>query len=181
MEIQVTTRNMKLDTENQDYAEQKLGKLHKYLNTISTIKLELVDERSKTRPIYTAQVTININGFLLRGEHKGDSIRSAVDDVFEVMERLVTKYKKRYEINKGREPESIRRLDIEEEKKVVDKSRVAKSKSFLVKPMTTSQAIDQMEFIGHDFFIFLNAKDSSVNVVYRRKDGKYGLIQPQFS
>jgi len=62
-----------------------------------------------------------------------------------------------------------------------DKSRVAKSKSFLVKPMTTSQAIDQMEFIGHDFFIFLNARDNSVNVVYRRKDGRYGLIQPQFS
>ncbi len=181
MEIQVTARNISLDSEIKDYAEEKLAKLHKYLNTISTIKLELVDEKSKTRQIYTAQVTININGFLLRGEHKGDSIRSAVDEVFEVMERLVTKYKKRYEINKGREPESIRMLDVEEEKKVVEKSRVAKSKSFLVKPMTTSQAIDQMEFIGHDFFIFLNARDNSVNIVYRRKDGKYGLIQPQFS
>jgi putative sigma-54 modulation protein len=181
MEIQVTARNIRLDPGIKDYAEQKLGKLHKYLNTISTIKLELVDEKSKTRQIYTAQVTININGFLLRGEHKGDSIRSAVDEVVEVMEHLVTKYKKRYEINKGREPESIRRLDVEEERKAVDKSRVAKSKSFLVKPMTTTQAIDQMEFIGHDFFIFLNARDNSVNIVYRRKDGKYGLIQPQFS
>ena len=181
MEIQVTARNIKLDPVEKEYAEEKLAKLHKYLNTISTIKLELVDEKSKVRPIYTAQVTININGFLLRGEHKGDNIRSAVDGVVEVLERLVTKYKKRYEINKGREPESIRKPIEEEEKMEADKSRVAKSKSFLVKPMTTSQAIDQMEFIGHDFFIFLNARDNSVNVVYRRKDGRYGLIQPQFS
>ncbi|MHB8085330.1 MAG: ribosome hibernation-promoting factor, HPF/YfiA family [Dehalococcoidia bacterium] len=181
MEIQVTARNLKLDPENKDYAEQKLGKLHKYLNTISTIKLELVDEKSKVRQIYTAQVTININGFFLRGEHKGDSIRSAVDEVVEVMERLIDKYKKRYEVNKGREPESIRKLDLEEELEITEKSRVAKSKSFIVKPMTTSQAIDQMEFIGHDFFIFMNAKDNSINVVYRRKDGRYGLIQPQFS
>ena len=181
MEIQVIARNIKLDPVEKEYAEEKLAKLHKYLNTISTIKLELVDEKSKVRPIYTAQVTININGFLLRGEHKGDNIRSAVDGVVEVLERLVTKYKKRYEINKGREPESIRKPIEEEEKMEADKSRVAKSKSFLVKPMTTSQAIDQMEFIGHDFFIFLNARDNSVNVVYRRKDGRYGLIQPQFS
>jgi putative sigma-54 modulation protein len=181
MEIQVIARNIKLDPVEKEYAEEKLAKLHKYLNTISTIKLELVDEKSKVRPIYTAQVTININGFLLRGEHKGDNIRSAVDGVVEVLERLVTKYKKRYEINKGREPESIRKLVEAEEKMEADKSRVAKSKSFLVKPMTTSQAIDQMEFIGHDFFIFLNARDNSVNVVYIRKDGRYGLIQPQFS
>ncbi|MGD0355708.1 MAG: ribosome-associated translation inhibitor RaiA [Dehalococcoidia bacterium] len=181
MEIQVIARNIKLDPVEKEYAEEKLAKLHKYLNTISTIKLELVDEKSKVRPIYTAQVTININGFLLRGEHKGDNIRSAVDGVVEVLERLVTKYKKRYEINKGREPESIRKLVEAEEKMEADKSRVAKSKSFLVKPMTTSQAIDQLEFIGHDFFIFLNARDNSVNVVYIRKDGRYGLIQPQFS
>jgi putative sigma-54 modulation protein len=181
MEIQVIARNIKLDPVEKEYGEEKLAKLHKYLNTISTIKLELVDEKSKVRPIYTAQVTININGFLLRGEHKGDNIRSAVDGVVEVLERLVTKYKKRYEINKGREPESIRKPVEAEEKMEADKSRVAKSKSFLVKPMTTSQAIDQMEFIGHDFFIFLNARDNSVNVVYIRKDGRYGLIQPQFS
>ena len=110
MEIQVTARNMKLEPEDEEYAQQKLAKLHKYLNTISTIKMELVDEKVKTREMYSAQVTININGFLLRGEHKGDNIRSVVDEVVEVMERLVTKYKKRYEKSKGREPESIRKL-----------------------------------------------------------------------
>jgi putative sigma-54 modulation protein len=182
MQIQVTTKNMKVESDIKEYAEKKLSRLTKYLSSISSIKLELVEEKSKSRlHTYSAQVTLNVNGFLIRGEQRGDDVHATVDAVADVMERLITKYKARYEVNKGREPESIRKpskselLGEDEE----EKTGVVKLKKFTIKPMTVDGAIDQMEFIGHDFFIFINNDDNSINVVYKRKDGKYGVLQPQ--
>jgi putative sigma-54 modulation protein len=104
------------------------------------------------------------------------------------MERLVNKYKSKYEVNKGRQNRSIRipevsdELDTESGKEdVADPADVVKIKRFHIKPMTVEQAIDQMEFIGHDFFIFINAEDKSFNIVYRRKNGQFGLIIPEIS
>jgi len=182
MQIQVTTKNLKAEGDIKEYAESKLNKLTKYLNSISSIKLELIEEKSKSRlHAYSAQVTVNVNGFLIRGEQKGDDIHATVDAVADVMERLINKYKARYEVNKGRVPESIRKpaqggVQREDEEM---KTGVVKLKRFMVKPMTVDEAIDQMEFIGHDFFIFINYDDNSINVVYRRKDGKYGVLQPE--
>ncbi len=183
MQIQVTTKNLKVEGDIKDYAEKKLSKLTKYLNSISSIKLELVEEKSKSRlHTYSAQVTLNVNGFLIRGEQKGDDSHATVDAVSDVMERLITRYKSKYDVNKGRVVESIRKpaqgeasRENEDEKAVV-----VKKKRFDVKPMTVDEAIDQMEFIGHDFFIFINSDDNSINVVYRRKDGKYGVLQPEY-
>lgn len=183
MDIQVTTKNLKIEEEMKSYAESKLSKLSKYLNNISSIKLELTEEKSKSRQhLYTAQVTVNINGFLIRGEHKDDSLRASVDNAVDVMERLIDKFKKRYKVNKGRVSESIRKPAVKEEKESKSEDTgIVKLKRFNVKPMTVGQAIDQMEFLGHDFFLFVNYQDKSINVVYRRKDGKYGLIQPELA
>lgn len=181
MDIQVITKNLKTDEDIKTYAEKKLVKLGKYLGTISSIKLELVEEKSKSRlHNYTAQVTLNTNGFLIRGEHREDDVLAAIDGVADVMERLVNKYKGRYEVNKGRVSASIRKpaadvVGLGGEEKATN---VVRQKRFVVKPMTVDEAIDQMEFIGHDFFIFVNVEDNSIGVVYRRKDGKYGWIQP---
>jgi putative sigma-54 modulation protein len=183
MQIQVTTKNLKVESDIKDYAEKKLSKLTKYLNTISSIKLELVEEKSKSRlHTYSAQVTLNVNGFLIRGEQKGDDTHATVDAVSDVMERLIDRYKARYDVNKGRVVESIRKPSQGESLKEipVEEAVVVKKKRFGVKPMTVDEAIDQMEFIGHDFFIFINSDDNSINVVYRRKDGKYGVLQPEY-
>jgi putative sigma-54 modulation protein len=182
MQIQVTTKNVKVEGDIKEYAEKKLSRLTKYLSNISSIKLELVEEKSKSRlHTYSAQATLNVNGFLIRGEHKGEDLHAAVDAVSDVMERLITRYKSRYDVNKGRTGESIRKPVAGEEKEEgeEDVAVVVKKKRFGIKPMTVEEAIDQMEFIGHDFFIFTNADDSSINVVYRRKDGKYGVLQPE--
>jgi len=184
METQILFKNMKADGNIKEYAEKKLGRLNKYLATISGTKMELTEEKSKSRQhMYTAQVTLNINGFLIRGEHKDESIKAAIDEVVETMERLVTKYKKRFEVNKGRSTESIRTQAASGGEKAPesDEADTLKMKRFLIKQMTVEQAIDQMEFIGHDFFIFASAEDKSVNVVYRRKNGKYGLILPELA
>lgn len=183
MQVQVVTRNLSITDDIKKYAEAKISKLSKYLSNITMAKMELAAEKSKSRQhIYTAQVTLNVNGFIIRGEHKAESIRASIDTVTEVMERLVTKYKKKYEVSKGRASESIKQTsnietpaDIEFNKEM----ELVKSKRFIIKPMTTNQAVDQMEFLGHDFFLFLNMDDNTVNVIYRRKDGRYGLIQPE--
>jgi len=182
MEIKIAARNMKLQEDVRDYAEMKLGKLSKYLNNISSVKLELIEEKAKSRKaVYGAQVTLNINGFLMRGEQKDENIRSAIDAVNYVMERLIDKYKKRYSINKSKAHETIRTSVDESVPESEQPQFVYKRKRFIVKPMTTEQAVEQMEFLGHDFFLFVNDVDNSINVVYRRKDGKYGLIQPEFA
>ncbi len=182
MQIQVITKNLKVEGDIKDYAEKKLSKLTKYLNSISSIKLELIEEKSKSRlHTYSAQVTLNVKGFLIRGEQKGDDAHATVDAVSDVMERLINKYKARYEVNKGRVPESIRKPANTESQggEVEERNGVVKLKRFTIKPMTVDEAIDQMEFIGHDFFIFVNNDNNSINIVYKRKDGKYGVLQPE--
>jgi len=182
MEIKIAARNMKLEEDVRDYAEKKLGKLSKYLNNIDSVKLELIEEKIKYgQPFISAQVTLNVNGFLMRGEQKDEKARAAIDAVTDVMERLIDKYKKRYSVNKFKAHETIRTQTTEETPESEQPQFVYKRKRFIVKPMTTEQAVEQMEFLGHDFFLFVNDVDNSINVVYRRKDGKYGLIQPEFA
>ncbi|MCX6007804.1 MAG: ribosome-associated translation inhibitor RaiA [Chloroflexi bacterium] len=182
MQIQVITKNLKVEGDIKEYAEKKLSKLTKYLNSITSIKLDLVEEKSKSRlHTYSAQVTLNVNGFLIRGEQKGDDAYATVDAVADVMERLIDRYKARYEVNKGRVPESIRKPVNSEARREdeEEKTGVVKLKRFTIKPMTVGEAIDQMEFIGHDFFVYINGDNNSINVVYKRKDGKYGVLQPE--
>lgn len=184
MEIEVLFKNLQADDDVKHYAEKKLGKLNKYLTSINNIKVELTEEKSRSRQHdFSAQVTLNINGFLIRGEHKDENIKAAIDEVAGIVERQVIRYKKRYEVAKGRPAETIRvpaDVDISKSDRA-DGAEIIKTKRFLIKPMTVEQAIDQMEFIGHDFFIFASIEDKSVNVLYRRKDGKYGLILPELA
>ncbi len=179
MEIKIAARNMKLEDDVREYAERKLGRLSKYINNISSVKLDLIEEKTKSRqPVFGAQVTININGFLMRGEQKQDNPKAAIDAVNDVMERLIDKYKKRYNVSKAHD--SIRTQTEQEAPPAEQPQHVYKRKRFIVKPMTIEQAVEQMEFLGHDFFLFVSDVDNSINVVYRRKDGKYGLIEPEF-
>jgi putative sigma-54 modulation protein len=119
-----------------------------------------------------------VNGFLMRGEQKNDNPRAAIDAVNDVMERLIDKYKKRYSVSKAHD--TIRTQAEQEAQTVEQPHHVYKRKRFIVKPMTIEQAVEQMDFLGHDFFLFVSDVDNSINVVYRRKDGKYGLIEPEF-
>ena len=180
MDIKISGRNLTIDDDIRGYAEKKTTRLTRYLSNITMMHMELSEEKSKSRlSSYVAQVTLNINGFLLRGVQKDDNLKSAIDAVTDVMERLIDKYKKRYMVNKSKVHESIR--TIKEETDAIDEIKVpvVKRKRFIVKPMSTEQAIEQMDFLSHDFFLFANELDNSINVVYRRKDGNYGLIQPE--
>jgi putative sigma-54 modulation protein len=181
MDIKIAAKNITISDDIRDHIDKKVGKLGKYLSNITSIKMELCEEKAKSKQnIYSAQVTMNVNGVLLRGEQKEENLKSVIDAVTDVMERQIDKYKKRYTVNKARGHESIRTTadDAVDDERPLE--HVVKRKKFPVKPMKIEHAIDQMEFLGHDFFLFANDDDNSINVIYRRKDGFYGLIQPEF-
>ncbi len=184
MEIQVTGKNIELLPNVRDYVIRKLDKINRLLLKIFTFDVEIAEEKTKSpQQHYVVQVTINNNGTLLRGEERGQDVFTAIDKVAEVMHRQVEHYKgKRFE--KGRNGSPIRGTTVEQQRETqlaesaaVDRSQVVKNKKFHVKPMSVEEAIDQMELLGHDFFLFRDAETEEINLVYRRKDGNVGLIQ----
>ena len=132
-----------------------------------------------TKGRHIVEVTVSINGILLRGEESTMDMYTSIDLVVEKLERQIEKHKTKL-ARKFRQV-SFKEAVVEEIKEApeVEDFQVVKTKRFAVKPMDIQEAIMQMNLINHDFFVFRDAKTEAVNVVYRRKDGKYGLIDPE--
>ncbi len=179
MELQITGKNLELLPAVRRYIERKLGKLGRHLPNITESKVEISEEKTKSpQQRFVVQVTIDSSGTLLRGEERGEGLFTAIDRVAEVMERQIEHYKgKLYE--KGRGSSLARSGFSEEVTEEQPRGEVVKTKRFAVKPMPVDEAIGQMELLGHDFFLFFNADSEELNLLYRRKDGNYGLIEPE--
>ena len=179
MELQITGKNVKLIPEARRYIERKMGKLGRHLPNIIESKVEVTEERTKSpQQRFIAQVTIDNGSVLLRGEERGEDLFTAIDKVTSIMDRQVEHYKgKLYE--KGRGSSLARNAFNPEVETAEPVKKITKVKRFAVKPMSVAEAIDQMELLGHDFFLFFNAETDSLNLLYRRKDGNYGLIEPE--
>ena len=177
MELQIIGKNVKLAPEVHHYIERKLGKLGRHLPNITESKVEVSEEKTKSpQQRFVVRVTIKGSGTLLRGESKGENPLEATDKVVATMERQIEHYKgKLYNKRRG---SSFARSEFSEETETTPPS-VVKVKRFAVKPMSVAEAIDQMELLGHDFFLFFNADTEELNLLYRRKDGNYGLIEPE--
>jgi putative sigma-54 modulation protein len=183
MDIQLTGKNIEMTARIKEYADRKLGKLSRYLSNISESKVEITEEGTRSPgQRYVVQVTLNVNGAILRGEERGQDILMAIDKVSDVMDNQIKRFKgKRFD--KGRGTSFARgtfgsALDIESLAEPGD-GRIIKTKRFTVKPMLPEEAIENMELLGHDFFLFYNDTTKRINLVYRRKDGNYGLIEPE--
>lgn len=176
MELQITGKNIQLAPEVRRYIERKLGKLNRHLPNITKSEVEISEEKTKSRQQhFVVQMTIDSKGTLLRGEERGGDLFTAIDRVAEIMDRQIEHYKgKLYDKGRG---SSLVRSELSEE--APPSPKVVKVKRFAVKPMSVDEAIEQMELLGHDFFLFFNATSEQLNVVYRRKDGNYGLIEPE--
>jgi putative sigma-54 modulation protein len=176
MELQITGKNIELAPNVRQFIEKKLGKLERHLPNIMEFKVEISEEKTKSpQQHFVVQVTLDSNGTLLRGVERGEDLLQAVVKVAAVMNRQIEHYKgKLYEKGRG---SSLARSEFEEE--VPPPRKVVKVKRFAVKPMSVAEAIDQMELLGHDFFLFFNADSEELNLLYRRQDGDYGLIEPE--
>lgn len=180
MNLQLRGKNTEVTEGLRNYIEKRFAKLEKYFTREMTGTVTLIIERNE----HIIEATIPINRFILRAEESSHDMYTSIDNVVEKIERQVRKYKTRVN-RKGKqvgmdylpfttteEPEST-------EEDVINNDRIEKTKTFVVKPMDVEEAIMQLELVDHDFFVFLNDKTDEIEVVYRRKGNKYGLIQPR--
>ncbi len=176
MKLNFTGKNMEVTEALRDITSKKLGKLEKYFQ--EDIQGDVVFSTEKNRKII--EVTINLPGTILRAEESSDDMYIAIDSAVDVLERQIRKHKtklqRRYNNGETIRFENIAPLEEKEE----DGPKVVKTKRFDMKPMSAEEAILQMELLRHNFFVFLNADTDDLNVLYKRKDGNYGLIEPEF-
>ena len=180
MKLQIIAKNnVDVSEAIQAYVEKKIGKLDRYLPAIGVGKVEISQEGTKLpEQRFTVQVTLDSKGVLIRAQEKSKDIRTAIDKVVDVLSKRIERYKGKL-YDKGRGISFARQGASIEAEEIEAPQRVVKSKHFLVKPMPIVEAINQMELLGHDFFLFIDADTEKLNLLYRREDGNYGLIEPE--
>ncbi len=171
-------KNITVSEGLKDAVESKIGKLEKYFD--KEIELYVTFEVQKQRQIIEA--TVNVRGTLIRAEVSSEDMYTSIDLVVDKLAHQITKHKKKLE-RKHHHHNNIKFDEIPEdyfdEEDEVDKF-IVKTKRFEVRPMDFEEAILQMELLGHNFFLFSNAESGESNVIYKRKDGNYGLIEPKY-
>ena len=180
MQFQVKGRNLEVSDALRSYAEEKLGKLERQL-TDPRVELELAVEKNPSiAENHVAEATIWTNGPVLRAREASSDMRASIDQLVEKLERQVTRYRTRARSRRRRAARASETAS-ETIPVVADEAepRIVKTKQFAVNPMSPEEAVLQLELIGHDFFVFRDSASGEVNVVYRRRDGAYGLIEPQ--
>jgi putative sigma-54 modulation protein len=183
-QLSITGTNIDISQEMRAQIERKLGKLSRILST-PIMDFSVVLREEKTRdPQYrfVAQLTLDSSGTILRAEERGDSLLTVIDKLEQTMTRRIEHYKGKL-YNKDKKNPLIRSgysAPMEPTEDVEPVPRVVRVKQFPIKPMPVDEAVEQMELIGHDFFIFVNQETGSVNLVYKRNDGNYGLIEPEY-
>lgn len=178
MHVSITFRHMESSGSIGDYAKKKMEKLEKYL--IEPIEIHFVLSVEKIRHI--AEVTINANGVTIKGEESTGDMYSAIDLVIDKIGRQVKKHKEKLKSHKGNPNLLLSTVGAEllpaEEKDDSIPPRVVKTENLHIKPMSVDEAVMQMDLLDNSFLVFTNSKSESLNVLYRRKDGDYGLIVP---
>lgn len=177
MNIMVVGKNIPLTEGLKNAVENKLSKLDKYFSPDVKANATL----SVQKKYHKIEVTIPFNGVILRGEESSEDMYFAIDSVIEKLERQIRKQKTKLEKRKHGDslkfqfiPEYIPRDNEKIESKIV------KTKKFAIKPMNSEEALLQMELLGHNFFVYTDADTNEVNVLYKRKDGQYGIIEPEY-
>ena len=178
MLINVTAKGVEVPPKLRQLAEKKLQKLERLLRNIDAVEITL----SRERQWRVVEIVITADALLVRGEGKAEDVRTAFERLVDKLERRIKKSRSKLLTRYREAPET--RPAWEEEEEVEGQAEeslpeVVRSKRFAMKPMVPEEAAAQMELLGHDFYVFRNAETEQVNVLYRRRDGNYGLIEPE--
>ncbi|MGQ9572996.1 MAG: ribosome hibernation-promoting factor, HPF/YfiA family [Dehalococcoidia bacterium] len=192
MELSFRSRRVPITDSLRDYTTRKLNRLKRYLPMVDEAIVELEQEGSENARRYVVQLTVNCNGTYLRAEERGPRLLSAIDAAADVLSRQVRRYKGKVyrsekhlrareavQAEKAAMPDETEEEEEEEADKEILLGRVVRVKRFPVKPMTEEEAIEQMELLGHSFFLFFDADADTYALLYRRRDGDYGMIIPE--
>ena len=173
MKMNIRGSKIKITSAINDYIENKIGKLDKYLENPQDVTANVVVKVSGKDQ--TVEVTIPMKKLILRAEDTHNDLYAAIDLVSEKLERQIRKNKTR--IKKKIKEITDFNIDFKVEKEEDEKGKVVKRKMVETKPMNEEEAILQMNLLGHDFFVFTNDSTNDINVLYKRKDGNYGVIE----
>ncbi|MEK6678222.1 MAG: ribosome-associated translation inhibitor RaiA [Nitrospirota bacterium] len=175
MQVIVNGRHIDVTDALRNYAESKVKKIEKYLPDTTEAVVTLSVQKYR----HNAEILIKVNGLLIQAEDETGEMYSAIDKVMDKIERQVKRYKEKL-LNRHKDSESIKTTSKTKAGEAEDKDipKIIKTKRFEIKPMLPDEAVMQMELLHKDFFVFTNAGDNKVNVIYRRRDGNIGLIEP---
>jgi len=182
MKITVRGKNVEITDALRSAAEEKLSKLDRYFNpnVEAHVTFRVEKNRSVQKAKQVIEVTIPFNGVILRGEEATDDMYKSIDLVIDILERQIRKQKTKLEKrNYGNDSLRYQSIPLPEEEES-EEIQIVKTKRFAVKYMSAEEAVLQMELLGHNFFVFRDSDTEQVNVVYKRKDGNYGLIGPEY-
>jgi putative sigma-54 modulation protein len=179
MRLQVKGKNVEVNDSIRRYAEEKLGKLDRQLHELTQVELELcVEKNPSISANQIAEATIWTKGPTLRAREASEDMKSSIDQLTDKLLRQVEHYRakrnRKHARGNGVPPGGPMSIPDDE-----STPKIVKTKQFAVKPMSSEEAALQLELIGHDFFVFRSDDSGDVNVIYRRRDGGYGLIEPQ--
>ena len=185
LEVEISGRNMDVTDRIREYVDRKVSRLDRYLPGIDEARVDLAYVKSARSAAdrQVAQITVRGKGFILRSEERSDDIFAALDTAVDKMQRRIERYKgKRYRgRGDGRSmADVVAPPPLEEEDTTELAPVIARRKRFMLIPMDEDEAIEQMELLGHEnFFVFFNVNNNSINVLYRRREGSYGVIEPE--
>lgn len=175
MRVIISGKNLGVTDGIRSMIEKKLEKLDKYFDPATEATATISVEKNR----HILEVTIPINGAILRAEEATDDMYSTIDRVMDKLDKQIRKHRTKIakQVKNGSFKFDPSEYASEEDNK---EPKIVRTKRFAMKPMPIEEALLQMELLGHDFFVFSNGETDEVNVVYKRKDGDYGLIEPTF-
>ena len=190
MDLKVHGRNVDVTDWIEEYVDKKVGKLERYLPTVNEARVELTHNATRSADDrYTAQITMWSNGQILRAEESTSDIFASIDASVDKMYGQIRRFKGRRYQGKRRQGAAataeaelaaalIEEAEAQEDEEV---AAITRRKEFVLEPMNEEEAMAQMELLGHDFYIYYDMDAGGVNVLYRRKDGQFGLLQPRLA
>jgi putative sigma-54 modulation protein len=180
MRLQVKGRNVEVSDQIREYAEDKMGKLDRLVSDPTRVELELaVETNPSIADNNIAEATVWTKGPVLRARETSADMKASIDQLVAKLERQVKRYREKRRVAPRRHardgglPAEAAPVEVPE-----DDTTIVKTKQFTMSPLSPEEAVLQLELVGHDFFVFRNAETETINVVYRRRDGDYGLIEP---
>lgn len=182
MEVLVRNAEGNLSERDREYAAKKLSRLDRFFHQAHKVEIVHREEKQAHKPSHRIEITVFADGFTVRGEEHDESVAAAIDKVSEKLENRLRRLKSRLIKNHRRKGAQVPNgLVIEEEhpEEHEEHVEIRERKTFLLKPMSIDEAALQLEMIDHPFFLFKNEQSGSVELLYRRKDGRYGLLQPE--
>ena len=184
LKVDIYPKNIELTERISEYVNKKVAKLDRYLGDIDEARVDLDFQKSMRNPAdrQVAQITLRGRGYILRSEERSDDLLTAIDTAIDHIQRKIERHKGKRARGRG-DGTPASAVAGEEQAPVTEDEEeapvISRSKKFTVVPMDELEALEQMKALGHEnFFIFFNANTNSINVLYKRRDGTYGLIEP---